>query len=61
MLWLFGGRWGKEKHRGDTFHNEVVMERGLGGRDVRWRPVELQSMSASGSMFHKIRKFSPGF
>ena len=53
---------GKEKHIGDTFHNEVIMERALGGgRGGRWRLVELQSKSASESIIHKTQKFSPGF
>lgn len=34
MVWLFGGRRGKEKHIGDTFHNEVIMERALEGVKV---------------------------
>lgn len=34
MVWLFGGRRGKEKHIGDTFHNEVIMERALEGVEV---------------------------
>lgn len=57
MVWLFGGRWGKEKCMGTPF----IMKNALGTRAQHRILVELPYLGASGLIFHNIRKLSPGF